>query len=160
MKVADPSSPILVTLVLEALRSFETSVLTKDTCNIPEDGILLVITILLSHRACQPSKCTKQGRCLWSKEGCTCTKIRLLWQVHWVYRGSDWKTAYFSEPNIQNDYWYIFRVQILRNCSVSSIQRKLLPLSHSIFHPISCCKQWPWFWRWQHSIFTKVRKLC
>jgi hypothetical protein len=40
-----PSSPILVTLMMEALLSFQTSDLTRATrCNISEHGILLSIT--------------------------------------------------------------------------------------------------------------------
>jgi hypothetical protein len=35
-----PRSPILVTLMMEAIFSFETSVLTTSRCNFPEDGIL------------------------------------------------------------------------------------------------------------------------
>jgi hypothetical protein len=36
-----PSSPILVTLMMEAIRSFDTPVLTRSNRrNIPEDGIL------------------------------------------------------------------------------------------------------------------------
>jgi hypothetical protein len=40
-RIVVPSSPILVTLIMEALSSTETSVLTRATWrNIPEDGVL------------------------------------------------------------------------------------------------------------------------
>jgi hypothetical protein len=40
-----PNSPILVTLMMEALRSSETSVLTRATRrNVPDNGILHVLT--------------------------------------------------------------------------------------------------------------------
>jgi hypothetical protein len=45
-----PSSPILVTLMMEALSSTETLVLTRSTRrNVPEDGILHSYTLLFER---------------------------------------------------------------------------------------------------------------
>jgi hypothetical protein len=45
-----PSSPILVTLVMEVLPSSETSVLTRTTGrNIPEDGIFIIAAVKISN---------------------------------------------------------------------------------------------------------------
>jgi hypothetical protein len=47
-----PSSPVLVTLMMEATRSSKTSVLTRATwCNIPEDAILHIDSNQVSQPA-------------------------------------------------------------------------------------------------------------
>jgi hypothetical protein len=66
-----PSSPILITLMTEKLRSSETSVLTRATrCNIPEDAILH------SHR-CEDLKSYKNLLIFHSS---TSSSAEILWQ--------------------------------------------------------------------------------
>jgi hypothetical protein len=53
-----PSSPILFTLMMEAIGSSDTSVLTRPTWhNIPEDGILHVMVLFANKMSIQILKC-------------------------------------------------------------------------------------------------------
>jgi hypothetical protein len=76
-----PSSPIFVTLMMEALSSSETSVLTRATWhNIPEDGILHSCETVASQDECGRKRiCGVGSRCLaLTSDDCGRLRLRVL----------------------------------------------------------------------------------
>jgi hypothetical protein len=83
-----PSTPILVTLTMQALRSFETSVPTRETRrNIPEDGILdslINFRALYSRQQLQACKSVLSMMCLLCRSAFERVVFRLQQEQHCI----------------------------------------------------------------------------